>query len=144
MMASGLYESGINAIMKGNIDLVNSSITAILINSSLYSVDLANDSNQDDIPDSAQIASASLTGKTVDGSKFTANDTVFSSVESDYDVDAVVLILDTDYEDTSTLIAYLDNAGEFPITPDGTNITIVWDTGANGIFKLYLWHNLQI
>lgn len=135
-MSSGLYESGINAIMAGNIDLENDDISAILIDTSLYTVNLANDSNQDDIPDSAQIQEALLNGKTLDGSVFRASDLTFKSVPSGQDVGAIVLFLNTDYSDTSILIAYLDNAPEFPITPDGSDIVINWDTGINGIFKL--------
>ena len=107
-MSSGLYESGINAIMAGNIDLENYYISAILIDTSLYTVNLANDSNQDDIPDSAQIQEALLNGKTLDGSVFRASDLTFKSVPSGQDVGAIVLFLNTDYSDTSILIAYLD------------------------------------
>ena len=135
-MTSGLYDSGINSIGKGNIDLENSNISALLIDTSLYTVDLVNHSTQDDIPESAQVAEVALTGKTFNISTFRATDLTFPNVPVGDDVSAVILFLDTDYADTSTLIAYLDNAPEFPITPDGTDINIVWDTGPNGIFKL--------
>ena len=135
-MASGLYELGLKEIMSGNIDLENDNISALLIDTSLYTVDLVNHSNQDDIPDSAQIAEAALSGKTLNVTVFRASDTTFLAVPAGQDISAVILFLDTDYADTSTLIAYLDNATEFPITPDGTDVVIVWDTGANGIFKL--------
>lgn len=135
-MSSSLYESGINAIMAGNIDLVNANISALLIDTAEYVVDLTNDSTQDDIADDAQIAEVALTGKTLDVSTFRASDLTFLSVASGSTVSALVLFLDTDYADTSTLIAYIDNAPEFPITTDGTNIVINWDDGVNGIFKL--------
>lgn len=34
------------------------------------------------------------------------------------------------------LIAYIDTATGLPVTPNGQNITISWDNGANRIFKL--------
>jgi len=34
------------------------------------------------------------------------------------------------------LIAWLDTGTNFPIVPNGGNITIAWDSGANRIFKL--------
>lgn len=135
-MTSGLYELGVKAIMGGDIDLINDNIYAMLIDSNEYTANLSTDENQDDIPDDAQIAEVALTGKTLDVSVFRANDAVFLSVATGQNVDAVVIFLNTDYEDTSKLIAYIDNAGEFPITTDGTNVTIVWDTGSNGVFKL--------
>lgn len=134
-MASGLYTAGVAALMGGAIDLENDTISALLIDSSEYTVDLDNDATQDDIATAAQIAEETLAGKTIDGTTFRASDVTFQNVTGD-NVDAVVIFLDTTEADTSTLLAYIDNASEFPITPDGTNITIQWDTGANGIFKL--------
>ena len=37
---------------------------------------------------------------------------------------------------TSQLVAYIDTATGLPVTPNGGNIQIVWDTGANKIFAL--------
>jgi hypothetical protein len=37
---------------------------------------------------------------------------------------------------TNRLIAYIDTATGLPVTPNGANITAVWDNGANKIFKL--------
>ena len=37
---------------------------------------------------------------------------------------------------TDLLIAYIDNATGLPITPNGADINLVWDNGANKIFKL--------
>ncbi len=34
------------------------------------------------------------------------------------------------------LIAYIDTATGMPVTPNGGDITIAWDNGANKIFKL--------
>lgn len=36
----------------------------------------------------------------------------------------------------SPLIAYIDTATGLPVTPNGGDITIAWDSGANKIFKL--------
>jgi hypothetical protein len=121
--------------MGADIDLINDQIAALLIDKSSYTPDLDNDLSQADIPVAAQIAQVALSGKTIDGTTFRANDSVFVSVTGTT-VDAIVLMKDTDNTGTSLLIAFIDNASEFPITPDGTDITIEWDDGANGIFKL--------
>jgi hypothetical protein len=34
------------------------------------------------------------------------------------------------------LIAFIDAATNLPVTPNGGNINIAWDTGTNKIFKL--------
>ena len=133
-MSKGLYKNGVTEIMKGNIDLINSTISAMLIDTDSYTVDLTNDTDLSDIAAAAQISDTEMSGKTVDGTVFRANDTTFSSVTGTK-VNAIVLFLDNDTEEASTLIYYADDAAEFPITPDGTDITIAWDTGANGIVK---------
>lgn len=132
-MASGLYDNGVREIMRGNIDLINSPISALLIDVNEYTVDLATDIDLDDIPEAAIISESALTNKSLDGTTFRADDLTFISVEGN-DIGAVVLFFSQDTNADSKLIAYLDNAPEFPITPDGTDIIISWDTGANGIF----------
>jgi len=133
-VATGMFEKGVAAIMGANIDLINDQIAALLIDLSYYTPDLDNDLSQADIPEAAQIAQVALTGKTLDGTTYRADDSVFTSVTG-AKVDAIVLMLDTDNTGTSLLIHYIDDAVEFPITPDGTNITIEWSDGVNGIFK---------
>ncbi len=48
----------------------------------------------------------------------------------------VVIYKDTGTPSTSPLIACLDTATGLPVTPNGGNITITWDSGVNKIFKL--------
>lgn len=138
-MASGLYKTGRQAFLNGDIDLTNAVISGMLIDINEYTVDLDNHSSQTDVPDAAVWSLANLTGKTVDGDVFRADDLVFTSVEGQEvgdEAGAVILFLNADTLATSILIAYLDNAPEFPIVLDGENVTVVWDTGANGIFRL--------
>lgn len=138
-MASGLYKAARQAFLNGDIDLTNAVISGMLIDVNEYTVDFDNHSSQTDVPDAAVWSLANLTGKTVDGDVFRADDLVFTSVEGQEvgdEAGAVILFLNADTLATSILIAYLDNAPEFPIVLDGENVTIVWDTGANGIFRL--------
>ena len=64
-----------------------------------------------------------------------AADTTFTSVSGDT-VEAIVLYKDTGDAATSPLIAYIDTATGLPLTPNGGDVTITWDNGANKIFKL--------
>ena len=134
-MASGMYISGVASMMSGDIDLLNDTISALLIDTDFYTPNLSTHTSQADIPEAAQIAELVLTGKTLDSTAFRADDAVFNSVVGSK-VAAIVLIKDTEVYETSLLICFLDNAPEFPIVPDGTDITIKWDLGAEGIFKL--------
>ena len=47
-----------------------------------------------------------------------------------------MLYRDTGVEATSALIAYIDTATGLPITPNGGDIIVNWDNGANKIFRL--------
>ena len=49
---------------------------------------------------------------------------------------ALILYQHTGTDATARLIAYIDTATGLPVTPNGGDITIVWDDGPNKIFKL--------
>lgn len=132
-MASGLYTAGRAGIAK-TINLEQSDISLMLIDTSLYTVDLDTHADQTDVPDAANLSEVVLTGKTIDGYVFRANDATFTAVTGT--AAAVIMFHDTDTYETSTLIAYLDNATQFPVTVDGQDVTIVWDTGVYGIFEV--------
>ena len=134
-MATGMFENGVNQIMNGNIDLVNATISCVLIDSDFYTPNLNTDAVQSSVPVAAQIAEVNLTGNELDGSTFRADDTVFTSVTG-AKVDALLIVENTGDYNTSRLLHWIDDAAEFPITPDGTDITIEWSSGSNGIFRL--------
>jgi len=135
-MASSWYDAGVDALGTKQIDLTTDDIRVILIDADDYTVDLENDAALDDIPAAARVSSAvALTGKTFSGRVFSADDTTLPNVSGD-DSEALGIYLHTGTESTSTLLLYIDNAAEFPITPIGTNINITWDSGPNGIAKL--------
>ena len=48
----------------------------------------------------------------------------------------IAIFKDSGVDGTSPLIALLDTATGLPITPNGGNINVAWDNGANKIFKL--------
>ena len=80
---------------------------------------------------------ATLTGKSVTGGVFDAADLTFTSVTSTATVTQLVLYKDTGTASNSPLIALIDSATSgLPVTPNGGDITISWDNGANKIFKL--------
>lgn len=132
-MSSGFYIHGLSELMKGNIDLVGADISVALIDASLYAVNLSSDQTLDDIDSDAIIAEEELTGKTVDGTTFNASDTTLESVETGHAVDVVVIFLDAESNEESTLIAYFES-DDLPIDTDGDDVILNWN--ASGIFKL--------
>jgi hypothetical protein len=52
-------------------------------------------------------------------------------------VEAIVIYIDTGVAGTSRLVAFIDSGQTgLPVTPNGGDITMTWDSGANGIFAL--------
>jgi len=62
-------------------------------------------------------------------------DTTLTSVTGDPS-ELIIVFADTGTEATSDFGAIFDTATGLPVTPNGANITITWDSGANKIFKL--------
>ncbi len=116
--------------MRGNIDLINDDLAVVLVDLSLYAPDLDTDESQADIPEAARLAEVLVTGKALNDAELLASDVVFNSLSSALNpVGGAVLLKDTGVYSTSTLIAYFDNAPEFPITPDNTDVVIAWAGG---------------
>ena len=134
-MANALYDTGREAFLNGEIDWGVDDIRAILVDTALYTVDLAVHDFLDDVGASSRVATTALVGESSSAGVADANDTTFSAV-SGATVEAVILYKHTGVESTSQLIAYIDTATGLPATPGGGDIIVVWDSGANKIFKL--------
>jgi len=129
-MASGMFEKGIQSIMGGNVDLVNDSISAVLVTAA-YSPAFASDEFQSIILEASFIDEARITGRSVVGGAFDGDPVTFTRAEADMVAAAVVVILDTGDGASSRLLSYHQFT---PFTTDGTNIVLTWH--ADGIFEL--------
>jgi hypothetical protein len=136
-MANALYDKGREGFLDGSIDWDTDTIKAVLVDNGAYTVDLATHQFLSDIASGARIATlaAGLSGKTVTAGVADASDATFTAV-SGASVESIVLYKDTGSAATSRLIAYIDTATGLPVTPNGGDITVAWDNGANKIFKL--------
>ena len=135
-MANALFDRGREAFLTGGINWSADSIKAVLVDTGAYTVNLATHQFLSDIAAGARVAtSANLSAKTVAAGVADAADSLFTAV-SGPSVEAVVLYKDTGTAGTSALIAYIDTASGLPVTPNGGDITVAWDNGANKIFKL--------
>lgn len=79
---------------------------------------------------------ATLTSRSVTNGVFDAADITFTSVTSTNVVGALVIFKDTGTASNSPLIAFLDTGSGLSITPNGGDITVAFDNGANRIFAL--------
>lgn len=134
-MANGMYVKGIEALMKAEIDLIDDTIKVVLVDTADYTVDLATHDFFNDVAAGARVATATLGTKSVTGGAFDAADVTFSAVTGDPS-EALVIYKDTGTESTSALIMYIDTATGLGVTPNGGDITVTWDSGANKIFKI--------
>jgi len=132
---SGLYDSGREAFLDGAISWTGDDIKAILVDLAEYTVALDTHTELADVPVAARTAiSPNLGGKDATDGVADANDVTFSSVTG---AESAAVILYVDDGADNPLIAYIDQAvSGLPVTPNGGDITVVWDNGANKIFKL--------
>jgi len=135
-MANALYDKAREGFLAGDIDWDTDVIKAVLIDAADYTVNLTAHQFLSDIPAAARVAvSSPLAGKTAVNGVADADNLSFPAVSGD-PTEALVLYQDTGAEGTSRLIAYIDNATGLPVTPNGGDINVAWDNGANKIFKL--------
>lgn len=135
-MANALYDKGRQGFLDGSIDWDTDDIRVILVDTTQYTIDLATHDNLDDITAGARVAvSSALTSKTVTDGVADAGDVTFSAVTG-AECGLIVIYKHTGTESTSRLIAAIDTATNLPVTPNGGDITVQWDSGANKIFKL--------
>lgn len=134
-MANEIYSKGRQAFLEGSIAWLSDTIKLVLVTSA-YTPAISTDQFLSDIPGGAIVAtSGALSGKTsTDGTANASNET-FSSVTGSAAA-FVVIFKDTGVAGTSPLILLIDTATGLPVTPNGGDIEIDWDTGANKIFTL--------
>lgn len=137
-MANALYVPFKNSYLTqaaNQVDFDTDDIRIILVDAADYTVNLTTDDFLDDVPAGARVATVALTGESVSGRTFDANDATFSAVTGDPS-EAIVIYKHTGTESTSRLIAYIDTATGLPVTPNGGDITVTWDNGSDKIFSL--------
>lgn len=135
-MANALYGKGREGFLDGSIDWDTDDIRIIFIDTADYTVSIDVHDNLDDVAAASRVAvSGALSGKTVTLGVADASDVTLTSVTGD-PFEAIIIYKHTGTESTSRLIAYIDTATGLPTTPNGSDIIVVWDSGANKIFKL--------
>jgi hypothetical protein len=141
-MSNSLYDYGRGQFLQAGINWLSDTIKTALVNTSSYTVNTASHQFLADVtagafvaPSSGVQAGTTLTSKGATAGAASAANVTFSSV-SGSTVGAIIIFKDTGSAATSPLIAYIDTATGLPITPNGGDIIVTWDTGTNKIFKL--------
>ncbi len=135
-MANALYDAGRESFLTGATSWSSDNIKIMLIDEADDTIDLAADEDLADRAGGAIVAtSGNLASKTTTDGVADAADVTFSAVTGD-ESESIDCYLDSGSAATSTLIFNVDTATGLPVTPNGGDITIVWDSGGNKIFKL--------
>lgn len=137
-MANALYDKGRESFLSQNpaLDWDTDVIKIVLVDAADYVKNLAADQYLSAIAAAGRVAtSAALAGKTVAAGVADANDVTLSAVTGDPS-EEVVIYKEGAADTSSPLIANIDTATGLPVTPNGGDITVQWDNGANRIFKL--------
>lgn len=135
-MANTLYDKARERFLRGQINWDTDTMKVCLVDKNVYTPNFTTHEYLSDVSGSAIIAAGvTLTGKSSTSGAADANDVTFTAVSGN-ESEALIIYKDTGDTATSPLIALIDSATGLPITPNGGDIIVVWDNGANKIFKL--------
>ncbi len=135
-MTNALYDLGREGFLASDIDWDGDNIKVVAVDADDYTVNLGTDNDLADIAAGARVStSGNLAGKSVTAGVADADDISLISVSGDT-FEALVIYQDTGTPATSRLIAYIDTGSGLPLAPNGGDVDIAWDGGANRIFKL--------
>lgn len=139
-MADALFNPGREGFLAGEIDWNAATIKVSLIRG--YTFD-ASDKFVSDLTSVTLVATATLASVSVTNGVADAGDIVFTAVTTGTACNALVIYQSSAVtggadvpSSAQRLIAYIDSASGLPVTPNGGNINVVWDNGANKIFNL--------
>jgi hypothetical protein len=134
-MANVLYDKGREGFLDGTIDWDTDDIRAILLRST-YTFSAAHDFVDDITTGNENGRTIAFSSKTVTSGVADAADIQVTATAA-VACNAIAIFKHTGSDATARLIAYIDTATGLPFTPAASQIVnIVWDSGANKIFKL--------
>jgi hypothetical protein len=138
-MASGLYAKAKQSFLANEIKWVTGTTDTFLVylvDTNDYLVDLTNHEFATVFSGTGVVATGTIANPTASGGVADGDNVTLSSVTGDVS-EALVIVKSTGNLATTRLIAYIDTVvSGLPVTPNGGDITITWDNGANKIFKL--------
>lgn len=138
-MANALFDKGREHFLGATLDWDGFEMRIALVDDTDVTFDLATNEDWADLVAGlvhANAESDALGSKSITAGVADAADKTWSTVTGDA-ADYVICFYETGNDATSFLVFALDSATSgIPVTPNGGDITITWDSGANKIFKL--------
>lgn len=135
-MANALFDRGRQGFLAGDIDWDADNIKLVGVDHTDDTPVPTTDEDLADILAAGRVmTSANFSGKTTTDGVADADDVTVSTVSGD-GIDSINIYFDSGTEATSLLIAFIDTATGLPVVPNGGDITVQWDAGANRIFQL--------
>ena len=140
-MANQLYTKAKQALLGGELNLSSNVVTIALVDTDVYTFSASHEFRSS-VPNTAVVATANLTSKTITNGVFDAGDVTFPFVTG-ANCEAIILYHNTgDAENDnarqadSRLVVYIDTATGLPILPNGGDINVKFSDGASKIFAI--------
>lgn len=136
-MANALYGLGRQKFLEGGITWGSGTIKLTFVDSADYTLQIDTHDFYDDVTPAGRVGtSGAFAGKTQTLGVADADDVTVTAVTGDQ-FEYIIIWQDTaGAESTDPLICCIDTATGLPCTPNGGDITVQWDSGANKILKL--------
>lgn len=142
-MANAMFDPGREGFLDGTIDWDTAVIKAALVRGYTFSAAHKFVSDVTGAGGTLHVTSSALASKTVTSGVADAADVTYTAVTANatnhyilvFQASAVTGGADV-AATAQRLICYLDTGTNIPVQPNGGDITIAWDSGANRIFKL--------
>lgn len=133
-MANSLYALGREAFLEGSIAALSDTIKISLVTNS-YTPNLTTDHFYNIISGGNIVAAGvALSSKSGSAGTLSASNVVFSAVTGSA-CSYIPIYKDTGSSSTSPLIGLIDTATGLPVTPNGGDITVAWNSGQ--LFTLF-------
>lgn len=136
---SSLFDPGREGILDRSIDVTAATLKAVPVSGYTFS---AAHKFLSDITGASGVLAApgvALASKLYTAGVFSAANLTWPQVAAlsgGAAITSVVLYNDTGTPSSSRLVVFVDTGTGIPITPNGGDINVLWDTGPNKIFKL--------
>lgn len=135
-MANALYDAGRDGFLNKAVNWTADDIRLVFVDEADDTIDLAADDFLNDRASGSRVAtSGALQNKSSAAGVADADDITVTAVTGDQ-FESIDGYLHTGTESTARLLFNIDTATGLPMTPNGGDITVQWDAGANKIFKL--------
>jgi hypothetical protein len=136
-MANALYDKGRQAFLEGSIAYLTDTIKVALVTNG-YTPNLSTHQFYSDLTPGSNVVGTpqTLGSKTSTNGVANAANVTYTAVTAGSTVTYLAIYKDTGSNSTSPLIALIDTATGLPVSTNGGDITVSWDTGANKILKL--------